>query len=99
MSSFGSRLPGDSEQNDCHRSEECAEARLSGDLAARFTDCVDVHTESKSEVGREALDKSFPASERSGYVLPKDHDLANGYLALSDDEARTVSVEVAEDIV
>jgi hypothetical protein len=99
MSSSGSRLPGDSEQTDRHRSEERAEARLSGDLADRFTDYVDAHAESKSEVVRGALDDFLPASEHSQYVLPSDPDLADAYRALAGDESRTVTVDVAEDIL
>ncbi|QLH83363.1 hypothetical protein [Halosimplex pelagicum] len=98
MSSSGSRLPGDSEANDRHRSEERAEARLSGDLADRLSDYVDAHGEAKAEVVRNALDEFLPASERSQYVLPSDPELADAYLALAGDESRKVTVEVAEDI-
>ncbi|WP_225334899.1 hypothetical protein [Halomicrobium urmianum] len=99
MSSSGSRLPGDSDATDRHRSEERAEARLSGELAARFTDYLDAHGEAKSDVVREALDEFLPASERSRYVLPRDPDLADAYLALAGEERRTLSVDVAEDIL
>jgi hypothetical protein len=99
MSSSGSRLPGDTENADRHKSEERAEARLSGDLAARFTDYLDAHGEAKSEVVREALDEFLPASERSQYVLPRDPELADAYLALAGEEARTLSVNMAEDIL
>ncbi|ELZ22410.1 hypothetical protein C475_17898 [Halosimplex carlsbadense 2-9-1] len=99
MSSSGSRLPGDSESADRHKSEERAEARLSGDLAARFTDYLDAHGEAKSEVVREALDEYLPASERSQYVLPSDPELADAYLALAGEEPRTLSVNMAEDIL
>lgn len=99
MSSHGSRLPGDSEDTDRYRSEERAEARLSGELAARFTDYVDAHGLAKSGVVRDALGEFLPSSERSQYVLPADPDLADAYLALAGEEARTVSVEVAEDIL
>jgi len=95
----GSRLPGDSESNDRHRDEERAEARLSGDLAARFTDYVDAHGLSKSEVVRSALDEFLPASERSQFVLPSDPELADAYLALAGDETRKFSVEQAENIL
>jgi len=99
MSSSGSRLPGDTENTDRHKSEERAEARLSGDLAARFTDYLDAHGEAKSEVVREALDEYLPASERSQYVLPSDPELADAYLALAGEEPRTLSVNMAEDIL
>jgi len=95
----GSRLPGDSESNDRHRDEERAEARLSGELAARFTDYVDAHGLSKSDVLRSALNEFLPASERSQYVLPRDPELADAYLALAGDEKRVFSVEQAENIV
>ncbi|MFC7140041.1 hypothetical protein ACFQMA_09365 [Halosimplex aquaticum] len=99
MSSRGSRLPGDSEDTDRHRSEERAEARLSGDLAARFSDYIDAHGAAKSDVVRDALDDFLPSAERSKYVLPADPDLADAYLALAGEEPRTVTVEVAEDIL
>lgn len=98
-SARGSRLPGDSESNDRHRSEERAEARLSGELAVRFTDYLEAHGMQKSEVIREALDEYLPASERSQYVLPADPDLADAYLALAGDEKRVLSVEQAENVL
>ncbi|WP_459194700.1 hypothetical protein [Halosimplex sp. J119] len=95
----GSRLPGDSESNDRHRDEERAEARLSGELAARFNDYLEAHGLQKSEVVRDALDDYLPASERSQYVLPRDPELADAYLALAGDESRVFSVEQAESII
>jgi hypothetical protein len=95
----GSRLPGDSESDDRHRSEERAEARLSGDLATRFTEYVDAHGLNKSDVIRSALDEYLPASENSKFVLPEDPDLADAYLALAGEEKRVLSVEQAESIV
>ncbi|WP_436924972.1 hypothetical protein [Halosimplex amylolyticum] len=95
----GSRLPGDSESNDRHRDEERAEARLSGELAARFTDYIDAHGLTKSDVVREALDEFLPASERSQYVLPRDPGLADAYLALAGEEKRVLSVDQAENIL
>ncbi|MFU1780702.1 hypothetical protein ACM16X_04910 [Haloarcula japonica] len=95
----GNRLPGDSESADRHKSEERAEARLSGELAARFTDYVEAHGLAKSEVVREALDEYLPASERSQYILPRDPKLADAYLALAGDEKRLLSVERVESIL
>jgi len=95
----GSRLPGDSGSNDRHRDEERAEARLSGDLAARFDDYLGAHGESKSDVIRDALDEYLPASERSQYVLPRDPELADAYLAMAGDEKRVFSVDQAESII
>ncbi len=99
MSRSGSRLPGDSESNDRHKTEERAEARLSGTLSARFTDYVESHGVTKSDVLRAALDEYLPASEGSEYVLPQDPDLADAYLALAGDEKRVMSVEKAETVL
>jgi len=95
----GSRLPGDDEQNDRHRSEERAEARLSGDLAARFADHVNSHGVTKSDVVRAALDEYLPDAEGSRYVLPQDPGLADAYLALAGEEKRVMSVEKAQSVL
>jgi len=95
----GSRLPGDSESNDRHRTEERAEARLGGELGRRFAAFLEEHGEHKSDVVRDALDEFLPSSERSRYVLPRDPELADAYVALAGDERRTISVDVAEDII
>lgn len=97
--SRGSRLPGDSEANDRHRIEERAETRLGGELGRRLAIYLDEHGEKKSDVLREALDEFLPSSERSRYVLPRDPDLADGYVALAGDERRTMSVDAAKDIL
>jgi len=95
----GSRLPGDSDSNDRHRDEERADARLSGDLADRFIDYLEAHGMQKSEVIRNALDEFLPASERSQFVLPRDPELADAYLALAGEEKRVFSVDQAENIL
>jgi len=95
----GSRLPGDDEQTDRHRNEERAEARLSGDLAARFADYIDAHGANKSDVVRSALDEYLPDSEGSQYALPQDPTLADAYLALAGDEKRVMSVDKAESVL
>lgn len=99
MSGSGSRLPGDSESNDRHKSEERAEARLSGTLAERFTGYVDSHGTAKSKVVREALDEYLPDSDGSQYVLPEDPELADAYLALAGDEKRVMTVDKAETVL
>jgi len=99
MSGSGSRLPGDSESNDRHKTDERAEARLSGTLAERFTSYVDSHGVAKSEVVREALDEYLPDSEGSQYVLPEDPMLADAYLALAGDQKRVMSVEKATTVL
>lgn len=95
----GSRLPGDSESADRHKSDTRAETRLSGDLADRFTTYIDAHGADKSEVLRAALDEYLPASENSEYVLPRDPDLKDAYLALAGDEKRTMAAQQATDII
>jgi len=97
--SRGSRLPDDSESNDRHRTEERAEGRLGDELGRRFASFVDEHGEHKSDVVREALDEFLPSSERSRYVLPRDPELADAYVALAGDERRKIAVDVAEDIL
>jgi len=98
--SSGSRLPGDSESNDRHRTEERAETRLSGDLAYRLGEFLDATGEKKSAVLRDALDEYLPSSENSAYVLPRDGDLADAYLQLADeDEKRVYDYEEAVDIL
>jgi len=99
MSGSGSRLPGDSEANDRHKSDERAEARLSGTLAERFTSYVDAHAAAKSTVVRKALDEYLPDSEGSQYVLPADPDLADAYLALAGDEKRVMTVGKAKNVL
>lgn len=95
----GTRLPGDSESNDRHRAEARAETRLSGDLARRFTEYREAHGADKSDILRNALDDYLPASENSAYVVPRDPDLADAYLALAGDRKRVISVEEALDIL
>jgi len=95
----GSRLPGDSEGNDRHQSEERAEARLSGDLAMRFTEYVDSHGANKSDVVRDALDDYLPASEGSRYVLPGEPNLADAYLVLAGGTERVMTVDKAESVL
>lgn len=96
----GSRLPGDSDTKDRHTDDMRAETRLSGDLAARFQEFMDAHNASKSEVLRDALDDFLPASANSEYVLPRDRELKDAYLALAnDDEKRVMSVTKAENIL
>lgn len=95
----GSRLPGDYEGKDRHKSDERAEARLSGRLAERFTSYVESHGVAKSKVVRDALDEFLPSSENSKFVLPQDPDLADAYLALAGDEKRVMSVDKAEGIL
>ncbi|MBO4248881.1 hypothetical protein IL252_13740 [Halomicrobium sp. IBSBa] len=97
--SRGSRLPGDSEANDRHRTEERAEARLGDELGRRLAIYLDEHGEKKSEVLREALDEYLPSSERSRFVLPKDPDLADAYVELAGEERRVIPVEAAKDII
>jgi len=99
MSGSGSRLPGDWEGNDRHKSDERAEARLAGTLADRFTSYVESNGVNKSTVVREALDEYLPDSEASQYVLPQDPDLADAYLALAGDEKRVMTVDKAENIL
>ncbi|MBX0322481.1 hypothetical protein EGH21_05495 [Halomicroarcula sp. F13] len=99
MSGSGSRLPGDSESNDRHKSEERAEARLKGTLSARFAEYVDSHDVAKSEVVRNALDEYLPDSEGSQYVLPEDPELADAYLALAGDEKRVMTVDKAKSVL
>ena len=99
MSGSGSRLPGDYENNDRHKSDERAEARLSGTLADRLTNYVESHGLAKSTVVREALDEHLPDSEDSQYVLPEDPDLADAYLALAGEEKRVMTVDKAESVL
>lgn len=96
----GTRLPGDSESNDRHMSDMRAETRLSGDLGERFEEFMESHGATKSEVLRDALDEFLPASENSEYVLPRDPEMKDVYLALAhEDKKRILSVEKAEDIL
>jgi len=97
--SSGSRLPGDSESNDRHKTQERAEARLSGSLAERFTAYIDSHGTAKSEVVRNALDEYLPDSEVSQYMLPEDPKMADAYLALAGDERRVMTVDKAESVL
>ncbi|SEN04898.1 hypothetical protein SAMN05216388_1001244 [Halorientalis persicus] len=96
----GTRLPGDSEANDRHKSDLRAETRLSGDLAARFEQFMESHDAQKSEVLREALDEFLPSSANSEYVLPRNPELKDAYLALAgEDEKRVMPVSKAESIL
>ena len=97
MSGSGSRLPGDSESNDRHKSEERAEARLSGALAERFTTYIDSNGAAKSEVVRAALDEFLPDAEHTSYIAPQDPKLSKAYLALACEEKRILSIEEAKD--
>lgn len=96
----GTRLPGDSEAKDRHKSDLRAETRLSGDLGARFEEFMYAHDASKSEVLREALDEFLPSLANSEYVLPCDPDLKDAYLALAGtDDKRVMPVSKAESIL
>lgn len=95
----GSRLPGDHESADRHRTDSRAETRLSGDLAERFESYIDAHGAKKSEVLRDALDDYLPSSANSQYVLPKEPELRDAYLALAGDTKHVMSVESAVNIL
>lgn len=94
----GTRLPGDSESNDRHKSTYRVEARIkSAELQERTEQYIENHGTNKSDLVRNALDEYLPDAEQTPYVVPQDPKLSRAYLALACEEKRIISIEEAKD--
>jgi predicted DNA-binding protein len=96
----GSRLPGDSDENDRHKEDERAAARISAGLAERLDAYCANNGETQSDVVREALDEFLPKQELPDFVVPKDPELADAYKQLArHGQKRVCTVQKAVDIL